>query len=268
MQLSLISTMAAPSSALDILDDIQHGTQAGYRLGCRCHRCRKAKQSSMNKHVEQLRQCRDCGEEFQYQHGQTGFSRCLPCMANARDARLSAAMRAREQRTCGSCGTEYFYSERSSHGRKYCSECLVAAKGDGRPHKRPGRTCPVCDEKHLHTNRLGVCEWCYNMMPRFMWDSFNKHKVPLDIILDFAESLSCAICDVDLTQYALDYKKRFRPIHAVDHDHTCCPAGRSCGSCVRGILCRKCNVAIGYLKDDAGYAEAAARYLRQRSSKA
>lgn len=37
------------------------------------------------------------------------------------------------------------------------------------------------------------------------------------------------------------------PLH-VDHDHSCCPAGRSCGRCVRGYLCQDCNAAEGFLK--------------------
>ncbi len=38
------------------------------------------------------------------------------------------------------------------------------------------------------------------------------------------------------------------PTH-VDHDHACCPGKRSCGKCVRGLLCRQCNIGLGAAKD-------------------
>ncbi|HEX6829489.1 MAG TPA: endonuclease domain-containing protein [Burkholderiales bacterium] len=40
----------------------------------------------------------------------------------------------------------------------------------------------------------------------------------------------------------------------VDHDHSCCPDGKSCPGCRRGILCGNCNLALGHVKDDEGIA--------------
>jgi hypothetical protein len=47
----------------------------------------------------------------------------------------------------------------------------------------------------------------------------------------------------------------------VDHDHACCDTGRSCGHCVRGLLCPECNKAAGQLGDDAARARGLATYL-------
>lgn len=48
-----------------------------------------------------------------------------------------------------------------------------------------------------------------------------------------AQDGHCATCPITPEQNgrALD----------VDHDHDCCPGKRSCGRCVRGLLCMECN---------------------------
>lgn len=48
---------------------------------------------------------------------------------------------------------------------------------------------------------------------------------------------------------------------AIDHDHACCAETKTCGECVRGILCGRCNLAIGLFDDDPGRLRDAAEYV-------
>lgn len=70
-----------------------------------------------------------------------------------------------------------------------------------------------------------------------------------------AQGGGCAICNEPPRE------RRF----SVDHDHACCPGKNSCGMCVRGLLCQRCNAGIGMLKDDVEIVVAAANYLHSSS---
>jgi len=54
---------------------------------------------------------------------------------------------------------------------------------------------------------------------------------------------------------------------AVDHDHACCPGPKSCGKCVRGLLCDYCNRTLGHYRDDPAAFERMAGYLRHWPSR-
>jgi hypothetical protein len=45
---------------------------------------------------------------------------------------------------------------------------------------------------------------------------------------------------------------------SVDHDHGCCPGYKSCGKCLRGLICRMCNTALGRFEK---HRENASQYL-------
>ena len=50
-----------------------------------------------------------------------------------------------------------------------------------------------------------------------------------------------------------------------DHDHACCPGkDKSCGGCVRGILCGNCNRALGCVGDSPKKLDGLSQYLRKR----
>lgn len=46
-----------------------------------------------------------------------------------------------------------------------------------------------------------------------------------------------------------------------DHDHACCSGTKSCGKCVRDILCGLCNNGLGHFKDDMMVLRKAVDYL-------
>lgn len=48
----------------------------------------------------------------------------------------------------------------------------------------------------------------------------------------------------------------------VDHDHSCCPGEKSCGNCIRGLLCDRCNRGLGQFNDSAGIISNAIEYLK------
>jgi hypothetical protein len=69
-----------------------------------------------------------------------------------------------------------------------------------------------------------------------------------------AQCGNCAICEVQLTDAVKPH---------IDHDHSCCSGRKSCGNCIRGILCGHCNTALGYFQDDPDTLNRAIRYLNR-----
>lgn len=47
----------------------------------------------------------------------------------------------------------------------------------------------------------------------------------------------------------------------IDHDHSCCPAGKSCEKCRRGLLCNNCNRGLGLWRDNPAVIASAIVYL-------
>lgn len=64
---------------------------------------------------------------------------------------------------------------------------------------------------------------------------------------------NCLICGVKESES----KKRF----AIDHDHACCPGQNTCGTCIRGLLCQRCNLVLGLVEDQVPLLKAMAKYL-------
>lgn len=48
----------------------------------------------------------------------------------------------------------------------------------------------------------------------------------------------------------------------IDHDHSCCSGTKTCGKCVRGILCQHCNKGLGCFQDNERLLQNASLYLK------
>lgn len=54
----------------------------------------------------------------------------------------------------------------------------------------------------------------------------------------------------------------------VDHNHKCCPnPNKTCGLCIRGLLCYSCNYGLGQFKDSVSNLLNAASYLNSTDNK-
>lgn len=103
--------------------------------------------------------------------------------------------------------------------------------------KRPESVCAVPRCERVKALRGAVCGNCKQKMWRYGLD------LPRYLALINTPVCSNAGCG------------ETENLH-IDHDHQCCPPGRfestkvACGGCVRGWLCRACNLSLGAMQED------------------
>lgn len=54
---------------------------------------------------------------------------------------------------------------------------------------------------------------------------------------------------------------------SLDHDHRCCLKRKTCGKCVRGLLCNNCNQGLGRFMDSPVILHQAIQYLEKFSGR-
>lgn len=129
-----------------------------------------------------------------------------------------------------------FYQRKTGRRDTYCKMCRRALSRKDFEDNREARVAAQVEYRKLPDaarkrrlldvrNKYGLSEEQYDALPK-----------------------ACQICNsVDSL--------------AIDHDHACCPGVRSCGACVRGVLCDACNRGIGFMRDSPERLIAAAVYL-------
>lgn len=146
----------------------------------------------------------------------------------------------------GRTGTSAGHSAHRAAGERPCDPCRLAFNIDCNRRHRPRAER---QRRHYAENKL---MYAYRAIRR----KYNITREQYDALLE-KQGGRCAICRTD--------KPGNRSLLLnVDHDHACCPGGKSCGKCVRGLLCAYCNVGLGAFRDDAERLAAAAAYLTSK----
>lgn len=144
----------------------------------------------------------------------------------------------------------YRMTDRDELGRKRCGDCATwkpesdFASSRGRADGLQSR-CRQCNAA-IYRGRADI------VRDKMREQRFGLTREAFDALFA-AQGNCCAICG------GTNPGPNF---WAVDHDHACCPSSdKTCGQCVRGILCMACNHGIGSLRDDSKRLRAAADYL-------
>ena len=147
---------------------------------------------------------------------------------------------------CGDCGLHDV-----SRVGAFCDTCASARQiAQRRKNYSAGGMCRNCSA--VPVNRKGsYCESC-RMDAEVIYQ--RRHRLrPYNMTPEQYDQMladqndCCAWCEIPIADYRAQSGKWF----AVDHDHACCPeSGKSCGGCVRALVCHKCNLAAGHFQDN------------------
>lgn len=209
-----------------------------------CRSCRNAKRiERMNakpelreRHRQRAKRYRDSGQAKPYIQKKgiwidgVGYRQCLSCFE------LKTRAEFVDRGHCTECKARIEYERWQKQEFK---------KSIRKVRQRKCAECQRPTEKYVT-----YCEECK------AWNNKNNLLRKYNItIFDYNEMLAeqdcrCKVCHTQ--SYTL----------AVDHDHSCCPGAESCGKCIRGLLCKKCNAGLGQFNDDPVLLLAAAKYLQ------
>ena len=137
-------------------------------------------------------------------------------------------------------------------------ECRRARQNQrSRSHRAAQRADPAWRARQAETikawREANPDEWKRIARASTLRQAYGMSVAEYDALLA-AQGGRCAVCEAPVADAA------DRRLH-VDHDHACCPGKKSCGKCVRGLLCKACNHGLGHFADDPERLRKAIEYL-------
>ena len=165
----------------------------------------------------------------------------------------------RVMKTCGKCGRDSTEVDFAPTQKTLCKTCNSAYNREYHARNRAKILERQAEFRRAHPERVKAAQakWVGKRTVETR-ECTRRVKYGLSSA-KYAEMLAeqggvCWICQ----QPPSDKHK----LH-VDHDHTCCPGEKSCGKCVRALLCNHCNRGLAAFMDDPALLKAAIKYLRE-----
>lgn len=153
------------------------------------------------------------------------------------------------------CKNGHPISASSLYANGACKQCVSEKAQVRRGNKTPEQKKKEVEatlkwkKKHPESVRRSHHRGRYNLPP----EVFDK--------MLFEQEGKCFICSVLFDYLTVDTTPY------VDHDHNCCSGKRSCGICVRGLICRGCNIMLGAARDNITTLRNATQYLETQKCK-
>jgi hypothetical protein len=154
------------------------------------------------------------------------MKRCSRCKQSKVKAEFSKSVRSNDglDNYCKSCRSEYYLERRSlklePREKNQCRRCWI-----------------VYDDEQFKS----YCKSCRRALGSA--HNLKRYGLTVDDYIRMEQERG-AMCD------ACGKPETERARLSIDHDHSCCPGNESCGKCIRGLLCFRCNTALGLIKDD------------------
>lgn len=107
--------------------------------------------------------------------------------------------------------------------------CSICGEGTGiyaRHARKDGSTGYACSVRRKERSK----EYQIKVKYGITLNEFNE--------LLAAQGGTCKLCKREVEEFC------------VDHDHKCCPGVKTCGQCLRGIICHLCNGFIGHIENN------------------